>query len=197
MTQARLSFSHDDSARMLNLAASPPRASRQLPRKDYAKLHNGRPAPTAPQKRTRGRSASPLPMNHCVPTRQRSPLPASSSSQETIEPIDSISQASQQVPDIMKKTWKKKPRTGVHKSFSDVYDFFETINEEGVWYKPKDIQQRTPYPNKTRLCLLCGEEGKEWESTDKARYGGTMNLWLHLKKFHHVYPPGQELVSET
>jgi len=67
MTQARLSFSREDSARMLNLAASPhPRASRQLPRKDYAQLHNGRPAPAAPQRRTRGRSASPLPMNHCV-----------------------------------------------------------------------------------------------------------------------------------
>src|SRR5579871_4152651 len=197
MTQARLSFSHDDSARMLNLAASPPRASRQLPRKDYARLHNGRPAPAAPQKRTRGRSASPLPMNHCVPTRQRSPLRASSSSQETIEPFDSISQASQRVPDIMKKTWEKKPRTGVRKSFSDVYDYFETVNEEGVWYKPKDIQQKTPYPNKTRLCLLCGEEGKEWESSDKARYGGTTNLWHHLKKSHHVYPPGQEPVSDT
>ena len=50
------------------------------------------------------------PTNRRAPTRQRSPLPPSS--QDAIESPDSISQASQRVPDIMKKTWKKKPRTG-------------------------------------------------------------------------------------
>ena len=198
MTQARLSFSNDDGAQMLNLAASTPsRAVRQRPRKDYAQMHNGKPAsgPAAPQNRSRGRSASPLPMNHRAPTRQRSPLLPSPP--DTIEPSDSISQSSQRVPDILKKTWKKKPRTGIRRNFSNVYDYFETVNVEGVWYKPNDIQQKTPHPNKTRLCLLCAEEGKEWESSDKARYGATTNLWYHLKKFHQVYPSGQEPVSET
>jgi hypothetical protein len=185
MTQARLSFSNDNAARMLNPAASvPSRVARQLPRKDYAQMHNGRPAPAASQKRTRGRSASPT--NHRAPTRQRSPLPIPS--HDTIEPPDSSSQASQRVPDIMKKTWKRMPRTGLRSAFSDVYEYFETVTED-VWYKPKDIQQKTPYPNKLRLCLLCAEDGKEWESTDKARYGTTTNLWYHLKKFHQVYPP--------
>lgn len=83
---------------------------------------------------TRGRSASPSPTNRHTLTRQRSPLPSSSgSSQDTIEPSDSISQTSQRVPDVMKKTWKKKSRTGVRSTFSDVYEYFETVNEDGVW----------------------------------------------------------------
>lgn len=44
---------------------------------------------------------------------------------------------------------------------------------------------------------MCAEEGKEWASTDKARYGATTNLWCHLRKLHQVYPPGQEPVSDT
>ena len=97
----------------------------------------------------------------------------------------------------MKKTWRKKPHTRIHKNFSDVYDYFKIVNEEGVQYKLKDIGQKTLYLNKTRLCLLCAEEGKEWEPTNKARYGVTTNLQYHLKKFHRIYPPGQEPVSET
>ena len=118
MTQARLSSSNDDAARTLDVAPSvPSRAGRQLPRKDYAQMHSGGPAPAASQKRPCGRSASPT--NRRAPTRQRSPLPPSS--QDAIESPDSISQTSQRVPGIMKKTWKKKPRTGVRSAFRSKY----------------------------------------------------------------------------
>ena len=194
MNQTQLSFSNNDAVRMPNsMASMPSRAGRQMPRKDYAQMHSG-----GRVAQTRGRSASPSFTTRHAPARQRSPLPSSSdTSQDPIEPSDSISQTSQRVPDIMKRTWEKKPRTGVRNTFSDVYEYFETVNTDGVWYKPKDMQQKTSYPNKIRLCLLCAEEGKEWESTDKARYGTTTNLWYHLKKFHQVYPPGQEPVSDT
>ena len=143
-----------------------------------------------------GQSTSPLCMNRHPPTRERSPLPPSP--QDTIGPSDSISQAPQWVPDIIKKTWIKKPHTGIRNTFSDVYEYFEAVPiDNDIWYKKTDTQHKTPYPNKLRLCLLCAEEGKEWESTDKARYGTTTNLWYHLKKFHQVYPPGQEPVSDT
>jgi hypothetical protein len=192
MTQVRLSFSNDDAARMLNMTASTPsRAARNLARKDYAQMHNGRPAAQVLQ--TRGRSASPT--NRRAPTRQRSPLPPSH--QDSIEPSDSISQISQRVPEIMTKTWIKKSRTGIRKTISDVYEYFETVPIDNyIWYK-KDTQCKTPYPNKRRLCLLCIEEGKEWGSTDKSRSGTSSNLWYHLKKFHQIYPPGQEPDSDT
>ncbi len=123
MPQARLSFTNDDT---VPEASTPSRAVRQLPRKDYAQMHNRRPAVQVPQTRTRGRSASPSPTNRHASARQRSPL--SPSSQDTIKPSDSISQISQRVPDIIKKTWKKKPRTGVRSTFSDVYEYFETVS---------------------------------------------------------------------
>ena len=118
MTQARLTFSNDNTVRMFNVVASTPsRAGRNLARKDYAQMHNGRPARQVPQ--TCSRSASPSSTNRYRPARERSPLPPSP--QDTIEPSDSISQASQQVPDIMEKKWVRKPRTGIRSAFSDVY----------------------------------------------------------------------------
>ena len=123
MTQARPLFSNDDAARLLNrVALTPSRIGRNLARKDYAQMHNGRS--TA---QTRGRSASPSPTNRPAPARARSPLPSSSPSKTTIEPSDSISQASQRVPDIITKTWKKKPRAGIRGTFSNVYNYFETV----------------------------------------------------------------------
>lgn len=195
MTQARLYFSNDDAARMLNVTTSTPsRAARNLARKDYAQMHNGRPAAQVPK--TRGRSASPSPTNDRAPARQRSPLPPSP--QDSIEPSDSISQPSQRVPDIMTKTWIKKPRTGIRKTISDVYEYFETVPiADDIWYKKKDTQCKTPYPNNWRLCLLCTEEGNEWGSTDKSRGGTSSNLWYHLKKAHQIYPPGQAPDSDT
>ncbi len=196
MNQTQLAFSNG-----MAQMPTPSRSARQLPRQNYANMHNGRPAPAdaprpALQTRTRGRSASPLPTNHHTPARQRSPI--SPSSQETLEPSDSISQTSQRVPDIMKKSWKKKPRTGIRSTFSDVYEYFETVSiDNDIWYKKKDTQSKTPYPNKERLCLVCQEDGKDWGSTDKSREGSSSNLWKHLKKYHKIYPPGQEPVSDT
>jgi hypothetical protein len=162
MNQTQLSFSGEDTAVQL-LSSSLSRAARHLPRKDYAQMHNGRPAPAyapALQTRTRGRSASPSPTNHCTPTRQRSPI--SLSSQETLEPSDSISHISQRVPDVMTKSWKKKPYTGARATFSDVYEYFETVSiDNDIWYKKLDTQFKTPYLNKQRLCLLCQEDRKD------------------------------------
>jgi hypothetical protein len=191
MLQTQLPFPSNDAARLLNTETSAPfRGRRNLARKDYAQMHNGRPAP-----QTRRRSASPSPTNRC-PNRERSPL--SRSSQDTIEPSDSISQAPQRVPDIIKKTWIKKPRTGIRTAFSDVYEYFEAVPiDNDIWYKKTDTQHKTPYPNKLRLCLLCAEEGKEWESTDKSRHGSSSNLWYHLKTFHQIYRPGHEPASDT
>jgi len=117
MNQTQLSFSNNDAVRMPNsMASMPSRAGRQMPRKDYAQMHNG-----GRVAQTRGRSASPSFTTRHAPARQRSPLPSSSdTSQDPIEPSDSISQTSQRVPDIMKRTWEKKPRTGVRNTFSDV-----------------------------------------------------------------------------
>jgi hypothetical protein len=200
MNQTQLSFSGEDTTQLLNrVAFTPSRAVRQLPRKDYAQMHNGRPTPAhgpAPTMCTRGRSASPLPTNHHTPARQRSPI--SPFSQDTLEPSDSVSQTPYRVPDVIKKTWKKKPRTGVRTTFSDVYEYFETVPiANDVWYKKKDTQFKTPYLNKQRLCLLCQEDEKYWGSTDKSREGSSSNLWKHLKKYHEIYPPGQEPVSGT
>jgi hypothetical protein len=98
----------------------------------------------------------------------------------------------------MDKRWIKKPRTGIRNTFSDVYVYFETIPiKDDVWYKKRDTQRKTAYPNKMRLCLLCQEDGRVWESSDKSREGSSSNLWKHLKKFHEIYPPGQEPVSDT
>jgi hypothetical protein len=81
-------FSNDNTVQMLNLVASTPsRGGRNLQRKDYAQMHNRRPAAYVP--RTRGRSVSPSPTNRRTPARQRSPL--SLSSQDAIKPSDLIS----------------------------------------------------------------------------------------------------------
>jgi len=69
MNQTQLSFSEDDAA----LSQS----ARQLPRKNYAQMHNERPVPAhasaLPKTCMRGQSVSPSP-NHCTPAQQRSPI---------------------------------------------------------------------------------------------------------------------------
>src|SRR5438046_2783472 len=108
MHQCELAFSSENEiVRMLNASAfTPSRRGRQnVIRRDYAQVHNTGLVPLA-----QGRSSSPSSATH-HPIRERSPIP-SSSSQETLAPSDSISQISQQVPNILKKTWIKKPRTG-------------------------------------------------------------------------------------
>ena len=48
-----------------------------------------------------------------MPTEHDPAISTPPSPQDTIEPSDSISQASQRVPDIMEKRWIRKPRTGI------------------------------------------------------------------------------------
>jgi hypothetical protein len=132
MTQARLSFSNDDAARTLDVAPSvPSRAGRQLPRKDYAQMHSGGPAPAASQKCPCGRSGFSLPTNRRAPTRQRSLL--TPSSQDAIELLDSISQVTTGSW-YNEKTWKKKPRR-VRSAFRSKYLSRVGCSISDIWFK--------------------------------------------------------------
>jgi hypothetical protein len=86
----------------LNSGLNTPRSRRNLQRQDYAQMDNLNRAAYS-------RSASPAPTNR-RPDRSRSPRP--SICQDTITPSESASNISRRIPDIMNKSYGKKPRTG-------------------------------------------------------------------------------------
>src|SRR4030081_2070905 len=137
-----------------------PRSRRTVVRQNYALMDN-------PNRRVaRSRSASPIPENH-RPIRERAPTP--STSQETITPFESASNISSQIPDIMKKTWGRKPQTGARQRWSPCYEHFENIDLDEVYYKKEDKAQKTKYQDVLRICTHCQEKGKETMSTDSSR----------------------------
>ena len=125
-------------------ALSARRSHRNVSAQNYAQMDN-------PWRR-RSRSDSPSPAIH--PHRERSPLP--SSSQETVTPSESATNVSHRIPDIMKKTWEKKSRTGARTKWSPVYENYESVELIGeVYYKREDKARKTPYADVRRICILC------------------------------------------
>jgi hAT family C-terminal dimerisation region len=171
-------------------ASTVPLRSRRdgVAQRDYAQMDD-------PWRRGRSRSASPAPENRRA-CRQRSPV--SSESQETIAPSESASNVSRRIPDIMKRSWEKQPRTGARTRWSPVYEYYESINlVEEVYYKREDKAKKTPYEDVLRICMRCQEMGKTTQSTDSSRFGSTSNLWTHLKTTHNIYPNGKSDPAST
>lgn len=169
----------------LHAGLTPQSRRNGVTQRNYAQMNN----PWQRAKRARSRSASPAPANR-RPSRERSPQPYPS--QDTITPSESASNISFRIPDIIQKTWDKKPRTGQRARWSECYEHFENIELDSVYYKREDKAQKTPYQDVLRICLYCQELAKDaGTSTDSSRKGSNSNLWTHLKVHHKIYPNGQ------
>ncbi|EED22676.1 hypothetical protein TSTA_061640 [Talaromyces stipitatus ATCC 10500] len=151
-----------------------PRSRRTVTRQNYALLDN-------PHRRiARSRSTSLIPETH-RPIRERSPTP--STSQETVTPSESASNLSARIPDIMKKTWGRKSRTGAQQRWSPCYEHFENIDLDKFYYKKEDKARRFAYqdkaPNKKYiLTVICHWATEDFEDRQLVIYFG------HLKGSH-------------
>jgi hypothetical protein len=168
----------------LNAGLTPRSRRNGVTQRNYPQMNN----PWQRAERARSRSASPAPANR-RPNRERSPQ--ASISQETITPSESASNISRRIPDIIKKTWERKARTGARPKWSVVYQYYENIELGEIWYKKLDFSERTPYEDFNRICLECAAKGKTTQSTDQSRQGSTSNLWTHLRVAHGIYPNGK------
>jgi hypothetical protein len=71
---------------------------------------------------------------------------------------------------------------------SNVYDWYYAVDLETNWQHKNTGKIRQDV---NRICKWCRSENKNWESTDKQRWGNSSNLWTHLGEAHRYYRPSK------